>query len=301
VKMSTSGLIKALLITLLVSLTVLCGACGSSDKPAPAKPKVSLAEKLVEVREGLPMCDGITVFTDAYQGCHQPNGGLYHGLLCFSGEAFACEQMFRFIREDSLVKDPLHPDANHGGSGSRDELMGHLFYLLETADRRHADVLLNLIRSNGNKLCKDATDNRCEVTPAMWGLMRVVWNKLGWELTPNMVVGNVLDDSTLVLSAYTSPVGYQTHLIALSLLLRAKTDTWSAKCQKALEVILERHPTLFVRWLAGQDVSNELLRGINAPRADKVSSWAWENGEAKLRPTDHPASYLWLGNLIVHN
>ena len=44
------SLIKALIITLVVS-------CGSGDKPAPAKPKVSLAEKLVEVREGLPMCD----------------------------------------------------------------------------------------------------------------------------------------------------------------------------------------------------------------------------------------------------
>jgi hypothetical protein len=142
--------------------------------------------------------------------------------------------------------------------------------------------------------------------------MRVVWNKLGWELTPNMVAGNVLDDSTLVLSAYTSPVGYQTHLLALSLLLRAKTDSWSAKCQAALNKLLERHPTLFVRWLAGQDISKELLKGIEESpylrkvssvdrhgEAPKVSSWAWENGEAKLRPTDTLASYLWLGNLVV--
>jgi hypothetical protein len=119
-----------------------------------------------------------------------------------------------------------------------------------------------------------------------------------------MVAGNVLDDSTLVLSAYTTPVGYQTHLIALSLLLRAKTDSWSAKCQVALNKLLERHPTLFVRWLAGQDISKELLKGIEEnqyvlKKSGRVSSYPWANEEG-LRPgSDHPAALLWLGNLVL--
>jgi len=286
-------------------LITFCVSCGGKDTPSHAKPAVSLAEKLVEVRESLPMCGGIVVFTDAYEGCHQPNGGLYHGILCFSGEQWACDVVPLHITRNSLVKDIINAGADHGGSGSRDELVGHLFYLLETADRQHANDLISIIRRNGNKLCTDATDNRCEITPAMWGLMRVVWNKLGWELTTNMVVGNMGDDSALVMSAYTAPIGYQTHLIALSLLLRAKTDTWSAQCQKALETLLDRHPTILVKWLSGKDVSEELLKALEQNeyiknRGGKVSSWPWANDKGLRPKSDHPAALLWLGNLIVH-
>lgn len=282
---------------LLGSLLLVMSGCGSPSKPH--SNSKDLLNSIEKAREAIPKCDNIVVFTDAYEGCHQPNGGLYHGLLCFSGEQWACDQMYRFIRSDSLVKDPLHPTADHGGSGSRDELLGHLFYLVKTKDTAHAEMLLELIRNNNNKVCTDG-DERCVVTPAMWGLMRIVWNHIGLQPTPNMLAGNILDDTTLSASAETAPLGYQTHLIALTLLLRKESDTWSPQCTLALKSLERRWgDNLLVKYIAGKNIEAALIQAIKNNKPLKISSWPWANDDGLRPSSDHPAGFVFLGNLLT--
>lgn len=289
------------MLRILTSLLVLLLAgCGGKDAPSPSPAGVSIPNPLP-----LPMCHvpgtdkDITVFTDAYAGCHTPNMGMEHGKLCFSGEAWACDVLPLALTDTSLVKDPINVGANHGGSGSRDELMGHLLYIVKTHDKAHASKLLRMIKRNSGRVCTDDADGRCTVTPAMWGLMRIVWNHIGLSPSWEMLAGNIGDDLTRAISAETAPVGYQLNLIALNLLIRRHTDTWDSLCSSTLKSLRERFPNLFVRYLNGEDVSKELTEAIEAQKANPPQMyvhWSW----SRLTPSleDHPGAYLFLKNLI---
>ena len=286
-------------------MAILCcvAACGAPSNPGPAKPSPvgDIAEPLAT-----PMCmipDGrqIAVYTDAYSGCHSPNGSLMQGLLCFSGEQWACDVMDVFLTDDSLVKDPINIGADHGGSGSRDELLGHLAYLVRTHDKEHAKKLLKMIQGNGNRVCTDDTDGRCYVTPAMYGLMKIVWQHIGLDPSPNMVIGNAGDDTALAVSAKSATVGYQLHLVAIQLLIRAHTNTWSSACQEAAKILLQRMPSnLLIRHINGLDVSKELDKAIRDQLANPpavVRDWPW--ARETTGNEDTPAGYVVLRNLIL--
>lgn len=286
-----------------VCMTLFVVACGTAvDTPK----QHGTAVDLTKARAMMPTCNvgnvRVMVFNDAYlqadgARCHSPNGGLYHGLLCLSGEKWACDAMRLFIHDDSLVKDPLNLSAQHGGSGSRDELVGHLAYLAKTGDRAHADKLLRVIDHNSNRVCDDDVDGRCTVTPAMWGLARVVWRHHGWTPTARMLVSNIGDDHALLASAATAQAGYQLHLIAAELLIRRHTRSWSMTLTSVTRTLAARSSSnLLFQWLNGADVSGELQRAIDGLTPGVVSEWPWSN--PSVSPHDHPAGYVVLGNLV---
>ena len=282
---------------LVISLLLSCGA-PTPDQPAPS---TVIADPLPLPMCTLPNNEQITVFTDAYNGCHQPNPGLYHGALCFANEQWACDVIHNFLTETTLLKDLIHPDANHGGSGSRDELIGHLLYIAKTHDKNHANKLIDMIQHNANRVCTDATDNRCDVTPTMYGLMRIVWNHIGLTPTKNMLISNIGDDHTLLIEASTAPIGYQLHLIALQLLIRQHTNTWSTTMDATSKELLNRMPNnLLIRYINGLDVSKELDTAISDQNANPpkvIRNWPW--ARETTGNEDTPAGYLFLKNLIL--
>lgn len=105
-------------------------------------------------------------------------------------------------------------------SFSRDMAMGVLAYLLATKDKELAVRWLGWIESNGNRLCRESSDNRCEFSPGFWALFRDVWLHLDFPLN-NQMRSVIVDDSVVaLLQAQLAPKGFQLHLAGVNLLLR---------------------------------------------------------------------------------
>jgi hypothetical protein len=135
----------------------------------------------------------------------------------------------------------------------------------------------------------------------MWGLMRVVWNHIGLTPTWQMLASNVGDDHTLLIQAENSPLGFELHLIGVNLLLRAKTDSWSATNAKVAQVLIRRQPdNEFFQWLAGNPKEAVRLLRLHLPKEPiKQKQWfterdtagrAWEDG--------HNACFWFLATLF---
>jgi hypothetical protein len=144
----------------------------------------------------------------------------FAGYLCLAGEQKGCSTARASFGVDGRGwRNPRHEPLGEGNSFSRDMLLGALYYFVATKDTQTEANFRSYVKRTG-KLCDDATDNRCEMTPGMWGLWGEVARYIGSEPTDTMKANMLIDDKQIYLQSLTSPSGYRRELVAMEIILR---------------------------------------------------------------------------------
>lgn len=238
---------------LLALLSVLLISCGTSTPDAPEKndrdPEVKA--RVESIREWLPYCKypndfiGVSKDTCVSEGTGRGDGDIvaYAGWLCFSGEELGCETVRRSIDTQCRVwRSPGRIGVDTNDSFSRDMLLGLLGYFVKTKDTARASCWMDYVESIGNKLCPDATDNKCNLTTPTWGTLKEVWNYLKLTPTTNMKLNGLIDDEAVYLQALTQETGYGMELTAFQIYLRQYMGTYTQSLKKAAETLVKRQP-----------------------------------------------------------
>ena len=201
---------KRLFILLLLLLFIGCGKTERKNVPPNST-------NIDGIREWAPTCNGYI----SKDNCDQGDVLAYAGYLCLVGEEIGCRTAHdSFDEEGRAWRNPKHEPLGDGNSFSRDMLLGALYYFTATKDTETEAKFRKYVKDNGI-LCPDATDNRCEMTPGMWGLWGEVSRYIGVEPNTTMKVNMFVDDKQMYLQSIVSPSGYQRELVAMEILLRS--------------------------------------------------------------------------------
>lgn len=228
-------------------------ACGTStpDKPESNNRDSEVKERVDSIREWLPYCNypngfrGVSKDTCVSEGTGRGDGDIvaYAGWLCFSGEEIGCETVRKSIDSQCRVwRSPGRVGVDTDDSFSRDMLLGLLGYFVKTKDTAKAKCWMDYVESIGNKLCPDATDNKCDITVPTWGTLGEVWKYLGISRTTNMKVNGLIDDETVYLQSLTQATGYGMELTAFQIYLRQYMGSYTQSLKKAAETLAKRQP-----------------------------------------------------------
>lgn len=191
--------------------------CGSSHtRVPPVALSAQVQERVRAIESWLPTCNGYISKGD----CDQGDAMAFAGYLCLAGDEVGCRTAHDSFGLDGRGwRNPKHEPLGDGNSFSRDMLLGALYYFAAPKDTQTEANLRAYVRATG-RLCDDATDNRCEMTPGMWGLWGEVARYIGNEPTDTMKANMLIDDKQIYLQSLTSPAGYQRELVAMEILLR---------------------------------------------------------------------------------
>jgi hypothetical protein len=260
------------ILSLLPIITISCGS-DPVDQPPPTPPKPSLQELKQKISPWvLYNPSGIVVKRNSDDG----DSLLWAGLLCGSGELNQC----------SAVKNSQSPDGrmwrspelmlnDTKNSFSRDMLLGYMLYLIKTKDTQSANLFIDYLDTYNNQMCSDATDSRCSITPAMWGLMRVVWNEIGLQPTLLMRMGNVLDETALLVEAGKCS-DYECHLIGVKALIIKKCNKETEKIKSAINKLVEKQPeNAFFTFLKNDFQKTEDLIYKYIPQTEPTDKFQW--------------------------
>jgi hypothetical protein len=141
------------------------------------------------------------------------------GFLCAVGFAPSCNAVRRSVRDNGqLVRAPGRTDTEN--TASRDQLFGFLAAQL-SGNSRWLDVK-RFIKDNG-RICNDATDGRCELTPVSLALLGFTHAHLGYTRDATMWLNGQLFGKTLLTQSISVPTGYQLNLVAEASYLAWKT------------------------------------------------------------------------------
>lgn len=159
------------------------------------------------------------------------------GFGCSVGFESACKAVSLSVKEGQLQRAPNRKDTDN--TASRDQLLGFLAAQLNS-ENRWLDVK-RFIKANG-KICKDATDNRCELTPTVWALLGGVHSHLGYVRDPSMFINSLFWDRVLLAQANTVPSGYQLNLVAEAAWLAYKLGMETELTYLSAVMALSRQP-----------------------------------------------------------
>jgi len=263
-----------------------------TKKPSPTssvteEQKEALREMRASVRTWALKCEGGIACGETDE--RVPDAGdsmLWGGLLCASGEQDQCEAVKASQNSDGQIF--RNPGLSRGkNDSSRDMLLGYLHYLSATKDTDGAKALLNYIVKNDYKLCTNATDNRCSVNKvinaAIWGSMRRVWQHIGLTPTSDMEDSKLTDESIVAFQSKFSAEGYELHLVAVELLLRQVTRSYSNTLANAAQRLAERQPNNpYFEFVAnGQTEKAARLTLEKCPSTlDHIrKQWSWQREE----------------------
>lgn len=285
----------------LIEVMVLCGCGGdwppwerhkSTNPPAGDTVTADQVGKLrsieVSTRPWAETCaDGVTCL----------NGGdgdstLYAGIACLSGEQGQCAAVRMSQSLDGQLwraPDRVHVDASN--SSSRDMLLGGLAYIVATKDTAFATKLVAYIHAHNDKLCTDATDNRCDVGlptySAVWGTMQKIWKYIGLQPDSAMMAGDLGDDHILAWESEFSPDGYQTHLPMVEMLIRQSIGYWdSTLANGALSASKDQPKNPFYAYVAlgaTSEVAALTIDECGGPEPTVRQFWSWQEPDADQR------------------
>lgn len=283
---SEQGTYLALLIFVLLALI----GCGSVDNPpiqAAPDYDAQIAARVESIRDWLPYCQysadfrGVSKDTCLAEGTGTGDGDVlaYAGYLCLAGEEIGCETARRSI--DSMGRAWRSPArVGHieiANSFSRDMLLGLLAYLIATKDTDSAAKFLLYTEAIGGRLCPDALDNKCSMTPATYGLMKLVWQHIGLTPSPKMYLYAIIDDAVLEGQALTADAGYQLELIATHILLRQKLGDYNKTLERAAKKLTERQPENEYYELVYRGKTERFMQLFlaHAPQTAPASKFKW--------------------------
>lgn len=292
-----------LLFAVLPALGFALSACGKLE---PSSSSLASAATLTprQYWESIaPACDGYPSKAD----CDDGDMVLFGGLLCATGDFRGCA----LVRDsqDANGRWWRSPRRNPGNTGqnksfSRDMSLGVMLYLWKTHDGDAAAAWMDWIQSNrpclqrkpngdclirgAHRFCTDEVDQSCTLTPANWGNLGRVWQYLGLSRTSEMRQYEDADGDALWQKAENTAVGYELHLAAVEVFLKAKMDQSRAPRERAARALATRQSEnpfyLFLRDGVTSDVTRRLLSycpSATAPNSGSRRQWSWERDTAE--------------------
>lgn len=230
--------------------------------------------------------------------CNTDNSVLWSGLLCASGSKIDCEYVARSQSKDGRWwRYPSHADSKN--SFSRDMALGVMLYLVTTKDKSRANSWLSWIRRHDLKLCTDATDDRCLITPNLWNAMWYTWKGINLNPTQNMELAHVVEDSWLTQEAKRVD-GFRLHLVVIQAWIRALTGRWNQDAKNASRNAYSRFQSnaffALVAGAASQETARLTLSRCTGERPNVRADWMWQR-------TENVASMGWdcifIANLLL--
>lgn len=267
-----------------------------------------------------PTCAGYP----SKENCNDGDMTLFGGLLCASGDERGCA-----LVRDSQGRDgrwwrsPRRVGGNLGenNSFSRDMSLGVMLYLATTRDRNAAEAWLSWIEdhrpcvtrnpvTNGcmvrgvHRFCSDDSDQRCSVTPTLWGVLGRVFDALDLPKNTEMRLNNAVDNDALWLKAQQAPLGYETHLPAVEVLLKRQLDQARESRERAATILADRQPdNPFFGFLKGLP-RDQLMSKVIAlcPKdgdTERRNQWSWErNSDTEAWRESMGWDCLFMANLL---
>ncbi|MBM3381216.1 MAG: hypothetical protein FJY29_02130 [Betaproteobacteria bacterium] len=200
---------------------------------------LNIFEMREDIRFWAPRC-GVSA---SKQNCDIGDATLFNGLLCLSGEELSCEAVRRSQGSDGRMwRAEFRVASDAVNSFSRDMAMGVLAYLVATRDVELARRWMSWIEANGQRLCRESSDNRCEFTPGFWLLFREVWEYLGLPLNQPMRTAVVSDTLMALLQSQFSPPGFELHLAGVNYLVRRGMKQTGATLDSLALALVSRQP-----------------------------------------------------------
>jgi len=140
------------------------------------------------------------------------------GFGCAVGFKPACDGVAASVKDGQLYRAPNRSDTDN--TASRDQLFG--FMAAQLSGERVWLEVKNHIKDNG-RICEDATDTRCELTPVTLALMGFTHAHLGYTRDPTMLFNGLIFSKTLLTQSITVPTGYQLNLVVEAAYIAWKT------------------------------------------------------------------------------
>lgn len=214
---------------------------------------------------------------------------LWAGLLCAAGDKVQCS-----AANASQNSSTGQIFRNPGGSrefndSSRDMFLGFLLYVSTTKNQSAANKILSYIEANNEKLCTNASDNRCNVSSVtysgLWGTMQKVWRHIGLIPNDKMNRGNIGDDTLINAESQFTSEGYPLHLVGVELFLRQLTNAYSSSLENAANTLVSREPyNPFFEYIAKgktQRAAQLTLDKCPSILNHTRKQWAWQRTESE--------------------
>jgi len=197
---------------------LLLSSCGFPDPRDPSLSPDTLAAiklKALETAQWAPWCDGYPSRE------HCDTGDNMAGILgfgCAVGFKAACDGVSASVKDGQLYRAPNRQDTDN--TASRDQLFG--FMAAQLSGERAWLEVKNHIKDTG-RICQDATDLRCDLTPVTLALMGFTHAHLGYTRDPTMWFNGQIFGKTLLAQSIGVPTGYQLNLVVEAAYMAWKT------------------------------------------------------------------------------
>lgn len=245
-----------------------------------------------------PTCNGYP----SKENCDDGDMALFGGLLCASGDPRGC----RLVQDSQSVDGRFwrSPRRNPGNLGerksfSRDQANGVMLYLIATHNQNAALSWLQWIESNRpclinnpmggcliygpHRFCTDEENQMCTLTPATWAVLDRVFEFLDLPKNNEMRRFRGWDNEILIAEAQNAPLGYETHLPAVEVLLKRQMQVTPEYLDRASAILHHRQPeNLFFSYLYSgwsQEIESKLLElcpSGSEPTDFSKRQWTWE-------------------------
>lgn len=229
-----------------------------------------------QIHEWASLCQGAA----SKQNCDDGDALLFNGLLCSTGmNDFACEAVRNSQSSDGRVwRSPRRVLKDTKNSFSRDMSLGVLLYAVQSKDVAYFSRWRDYTNSI-HRLCPDATDNRCQITPRM----RRTYVMVEEFLKHAEVKEQLSDHYDLLISAGMNQPGYTLHLVGVHIYLRFLFGHNGETLQRAARSLYNRQPkNLFFAYLANansDEVWHQFLDQDPGVMPARLHQWQFERSD----------------------
>jgi hypothetical protein len=216
---------------------LLLSSCGFPDPRDPSLSPDTLAAiklKASETAQWAPWCETWPSKDNCSDGDALAHGIGYLAAVGFKPSIAALSQS---VKDGQLHRSPSRTDTDN--TASRDQFLGFMAAQL-SGETRWLDVK-RFIKDNG-RICKDATDTRCELTPVVHAMMSHVHHFLGYDRDATMLFNELVYPKTLLAQSVGVPTGYQLNLVVNASWLAYKTGNETRSTYLAAKNAYLRQP-----------------------------------------------------------
>ncbi len=267
----------------LLVFTVIGARSAAYAAPLTAETRAKLETIRTAIETWAPTRDGaIALNRDGYQGDIVE----YAGYRCLTGDSERCSDIRRSQGADGRWwRAPRLIHQTTEDSFSRDMFMGLMYYFTKTRDTVALDRWLNYLKSHNNKMCDDASDNRCNLMPSTWGLLGHTLKHLGYKPTLKMKLGAQVLPAEMLISAATAPKGFELVLLADNLFFLRSLGYNATWMKEVAKIALKRQPEnpLFQYLVDGptEKLGQLLLEACPAEPSEKGDDVFWQRELAR--------------------
>jgi hypothetical protein len=246
----------------------------------------ALQRRRDELYAWAPRCEDGTM-SERPTECVQADATKMNGLICLAGTLAGdsraenyCEAVRRSQTPDGRWwRGPSLAGIEVEDSFSRDMMLGVLAYMVAKKDKAAFERWVAWIYSNGNRMCKESSNNRCDITATSWGLWFVVMESLGYDVEALYQDPNIPSDhpykkardgrysSVVALpgKASSAPIGFELELVTEGIFIRQSAGESNSVLQQALETASSRQPeNLYFELLAKGPSESLVTRTLKA-------------------------------------